>query len=185
MVDGVLSAAPGRIRLRPLDAAATDLVAAWLAADANAPWLDLGQRERHADARVLLAMARQGAHVVRVFTGGDGVTPAGLVALRDVAGEFGTATLWYVLGDKRYAGCGYTTRAVAGLLDEAFGSLGLGAINAWIVDGNEASRRVLVRNGFQLIGRQRRCHRVHGEWRDRLLFDLLAGEHGTASRGSA
>ena len=177
MVDGVLSVATDQVRLRPFDAEDTDLVTAWLMADANAPWLDLGKGGRRADARVLLAAARHGAHIVRVFTAGDGVSPAGIVALRDVAVEFRTAMLWYVLGDKRHAGRGYTTRAVAALLDEAFGPLALGAITAWVVDGNEASRRVLVRNGFQLIGRQRRCHRVDGEWRDRLLFDLLASEH--------
>ena len=71
---------------------------------------------------------------------------------------------------------GLATRAVNELLTEAFGA-GLRAIAAWAVDSNTPSIRVLERNGFRLIGRQRRCHVVDGQARDRLLFDLLAAEH--------
>ena len=58
----------------------------------------------------------------------------------------------------------------------AFRELGLHAINTWIVDGNP-SRRLIERVNFRFIGRQRQCHYIDGECRDRLLYDLLASEH--------
>jgi RimJ/RimL family protein N-acetyltransferase len=63
------------------------------------------------------------------------------------------------------------------LLDVAFAELRLSAIHAWVVRGNEPSVRVLQRNRFRYAGRQRHAHRIDGEPRDRLLYDLLAAEH--------
>jgi RimJ/RimL family protein N-acetyltransferase len=118
--------------------------------------------------------------VLRVFTPDDDATPIGLVGLSNIAPAFRTATLWYVLGDKTYAGRGYTSRAVAGLLALAFTTLGLESLSAWAVEDNAPSIHVLRRNGFRPIGRQRQCHVIDGCPRDRLLFDLLASEHGSA-----
>jgi len=87
-----------------------------------------------------------------------------------------------VLGDKTYAGRGYTSRAVGQLLTLGFTTLGLETVSAWAVEDNAASIQVLVRNGFLAIGRQRQCHVIDGRPRDRLLFDLLASEHGSARR---
>ena len=88
-----------------------------------------------------------------------------------------TATLWYVLADPAYRGRGYATRAVSETLTYGFGDLGLHAINAWAVETNHASLRVLERNHFRLIGRQRACHWIDGRVYDRVWFDLLASEH--------
>ena len=52
----------------------------------------------------------------------------------------------------------------------------LRAINAWVVDGNAASVRILEKIGFRRIGRQRQCHRIEGRRRDRLLFDMVSTE---------
>ncbi len=49
--------------------------------------------------------------------------------------------------------------------------------SAWAVEHNTASIAVLKRNNFQLVGRQRQCHRIDDRPFDRLLFDLLASEH--------
>ena len=54
--------------------------------------------------------------------------------------------------------------------------------NAWAADGNTGSIRILERNGFRPIGRQRMCHVIGGRQVDRLLFDLLTSEwKGTPS----
>jgi ribosomal-protein-alanine N-acetyltransferase len=111
------------------------------------------------------------------FTPDTNGTPIGVVALSNISRTFKTATLWYVLGDKRFAGQVHTGRAVSRLLGHAFDVLKLQAINAWAVDSNVASIRVLTRNGFQFVGRQRRCHIIEGRAADRLLFDLLASEY--------
>jgi RimJ/RimL family protein N-acetyltransferase len=66
---------------------------------------------------------------------------------------------------------------VSRLLSIGFSALGLGAVSAWVVDGNTPSLRILERNSFKFIGRQRMCHVLGGAPRDRLLFDLIASEH--------
>lgn len=158
------------------DADLLALAATWLADETNHRWLDFGLGRQTVTAPVLTLMARRPANLLRVFTADDG-TPIGLVALSDIAPEFGTAMLWYVLGARAYGGRGYTSRAVGELLTEGFSGRGLGAIHAWAVEINRASIAVLTRNGFSMIGRQRRCHVVDGHHHDRLLYDLLAGEH--------
>jgi len=108
--------------------------------------------------------------------------PIGIVALRDLSPNFKSAMLWYVLGDKTCSRHGYTTRAVRKLLHFGFADLGLEAVNAWTVEANIPSIRVLERNNFRLIGRLRSCHEIDGQKFDRLLFDLLASEHEGESR---
>jgi RimJ/RimL family protein N-acetyltransferase len=122
-------------------------------------------------------MSKRDIHCLRLFTSNENHHPIGIVALSNIASEFGSATLWYVLGDKSQAGKGYTSRAVGAMLRHAFGELGLESVNAWAVTANEASRRVLEKNGFRPIGRQRCCHKIDGELRDRVLYDILAKEH--------
>ncbi len=111
-----------------------------------------------------------------------GDVPIGIVALRDLSPNFKSAMLWYVLGDKTCSRHGYTTRAVRKLLHFGFADLGLEAVNAWTVEANIPSIRVLERNNFRLIGRLRSCHEIDGQKFDRLLFDLLASEHEGESR---
>ena len=166
------------MKLLPPDAAALRRVAGWLADGANARWLDFGHGVHALTLPALTLMVKRPGHVLRIFTPDDTDEAAGLVAFSDVAHDVGTATLWYVLGAKEHAGQGLTTRAVSRLLTTGFADLGLVAVTAWAVDGNVRSVRVLERNGFRLVGRQRRCHVMEGRRHDRLLYDLLAEEHG-------
>ncbi len=173
------------MRLRPLDDRFLHLAAAWTQAADNAKWLRFGPGMSSLTAPALRMMRQREIHRLRLF-GPDPESPAGLVALSDIDRGFGTATLWYVLGDRRLRGQGHTSRAVAALLEEAFTELSLGAVTAWAADGNLASMRVLERNGFHLAGRQRRCHLVDGVARDRLLYDRLAtDEPGNDTDGRA
>jgi RimJ/RimL family protein N-acetyltransferase len=57
--------------------------------------------------------------------------------------------LWDVLGEKRSGGQGYTSRAVSEVLTLGFAEVGLGAVNAWAVEENAASIRILERNHFR------------------------------------
>lgn len=165
------------MQLHPIDSSAIQLVAAWMASKENYQWLDFGEGNQILTPVSLKIMTQRDIHLFRVFTSDFDQAPIGLVALTHIAHNFKTATLWYVLGDKRYAGQGYTTRAVSRILTMGFKELGLHAINAWAVESNEPSIRVLTRNRFQMIGRQRRCHYIGGRPFDRLLFDLCATEH--------
>lgn len=166
--------------LAPIERRDIPLVAGWLADPANHRWLDFGNGHQPVTPVMLAVMLQRPANVLRVVVPDETVMPIGIVALSNVDQAFKTANLWYVLGDKGYAGRGCTTRAVSQILNLAFHDLRLEAVSAWAVETNIASVRVLERNHFRMIGRQRRCHDVDGRPLDRLLFDLLAWEHHEA-----
>ena len=164
------------MRLLPIDNELFPGVISWLDKEENYKWLDFGFGSQPIPPPAFLMMLKKPNHCLRVFTGEDDQTPIGLVAFSNIHPQFRTAMLWYLLGNKTYEGQGLTTRAVGQMLKLGFRELGLVAVHAWVAEGNAASVRILERNGFRLIGRQRQCHYVDGEPRDRLLFDLLASE---------
>ena len=164
------------MELRTPTPADLDQVARWLGRPETSRWLDFGQGHRSLDARTLKIMALREVHELRIFVEHPGAEPIGLVALSDIDRSFGTARHWNVLGQQRFAGRGLTTSAVALLLNCAFSELALSAVNAWVVDENHHSIRVLEKNHFRLIGRQRRCHVIDGVSHDRLLYDRLPGD---------
>jgi RimJ/RimL family protein N-acetyltransferase len=139
--------------------------------------LDFGNGHQSLTPASLKIMTQRDIHLIRAFTSDGNDASIGLVAFSNVDHHFKTATLWYVLGNKQNGGQGYTTRAVSKILSLGFTELGLQTINAWAVELNLPSIRVLERNHFRLIGRQRQCHYIDGRACDRLLFDLLACEH--------
>ena len=165
------------MQLQPLDIHILELVAEWLGQKENYQWLDFGCGLQRLPPASLKIMMQRDIHLLRLFTPDAHDTPIGLVALSNIARDFHTATLWYVLGDKNYAGQGYTRRAVSQILGVGFQDLGLQSVSAWAVELNQPSIRVLLRNGFRLVGRQRQCHRIDNNLFDRLLFDLLAYEY--------
>jgi RimJ/RimL family protein N-acetyltransferase len=84
------------------------------------------------------------------------------------------ADVGYVLRRDRW-GRGYTTEAVGLLL--AFGfELGMHRIEASCHPDNRGSSRVMEKNGMRYEGRLRDTHYVRGEWRDSLLYAIIAGE---------
>lgn len=157
-------------------------IAAWLGEPEIAKWLDFGPGRSISATALKYAMAR-GTERYYTFSPDDRGEPAGVVGLSQIHPRFRTAMLWYALGDQRMGGRGLTTRAVETVVEIAFAHLELGAINAWTVAGNRPSERILQKTGFQLIGRQRRCHYIAGEPHDRLLFDLLSSQ-GNAKHGA-
>ena len=80
------------------------------------------------------------------------------------------ADLGYRIGEHD-GGRGVASRAVALCLEQAFGTHGLGRIEAVARPENKGSIRVLERNGFRQFGRSRRSFELGGEWFDRLLFE--------------
>lgn len=163
--------------VRPLEVNDLDLVAGWLALEENYQWLDFGSGLQQLPLASLAAMVKRDIHDMLVFGEDGGTVPIGLVALSDIAANFASGTLWYVLGDKSCGGKGYTSQAVAAMLERAFGALGLVSVYAWTVSNNTGSARILKKNGFQRIGVQRQCHRIGETLHDRVSFDLLAEEY--------
>jgi RimJ/RimL family protein N-acetyltransferase len=169
------------MNLLPLDTPAIRLAAQWLERAENHQWLDFGHGVRSLTAPLLTLMNKHELHRLRMYTPDDSDTPIGIIGLSDITTRRESATLWYVLGDKRFGGRSYTSRAVAGMLTLGFGDVGLQVVHAWAVEANAPSVRVLERNGFKLVGRLRRCHQIDGALFDRLLFDMLRDEHVASS----
>lgn len=153
------------------------LVASWLTRADITRWLDFGRGRQHLPGPALAIMVQQDAH--RLWLVRDTLSEVvGVVALSDISVPFGTAVLWYAIGVVEARGHGVATAAVNAALEEGFGSLGLHVVQAWVVDGNVASIRVLERAGFRFGGRQRASHVLDGERRDRLLYDRLRDDTG-------
>ena len=81
--------------------------------------------------------------------------------------------LSYQLYDDRFAGRGYTSEAVALLIDYLFASKRPDRIQLVIVPENAASRRIAEKCGFQLEGTVRRAFFNDGRSQDLLLFSLV------------
>ena len=172
------------MELRQINTEEIELAAAWMSQKENYQWLEFGHGSRILSPMTIRIMTQRDIHVMRFFTPDCSDAPIGLVSLSDINWNVGTATLWYVLGNKAYAGQGYTSHAVSKLLAHGFRDLRLHAVNAWTVEHNTPSIRVLERNSFRLVGRQRQCHCIDAQRFDRLLFDLLATEHEDNPVGS-
>ncbi len=72
-----------------------------------------------------------------------------------------------------YWGRGIMTAVVGAVCREAFETLGLAKITAHVLPSNEASARVLVKNGFQQEGFFRRHFLKEGELIDTRAFGRL------------
>lgn len=104
--------------------------------------------------------------------------------IRDGAGKMvGRVNFSLVQGGNAEIGCriapdqqrkGHASRAVALACKEAFTIHGLHRLEAGAAPENIASQIVLLKNGFQFMGRGRRVFQVNGVWQDSLLFDCLA-----------
>lgn len=112
-----------------------------------------------------------------------------LYLIRDAAGKLvGRASLYDIeYGDlqvaevgyriaERSQGKGYATTALALILGEAFGTVGLHRVEAHTTPDNIGSQLVLIKNGFEVEGRPRGYIRVKGVWRDFLQFAKLASD---------
>ena len=84
------------------------------------------------------------------------------------------AEIGYRIGEK-HTGQGYATEAVRLLVDEAFTRLDLHRLEAGTSPKNIGSQVVLVKNGFQFVGRFRQFIHVHGQWEDSINFEKVRG----------
>jgi RimJ/RimL family protein N-acetyltransferase len=177
MHDTAVNREEATMRIRTAGDRDLETIAGWLALPRIAMWLDFGT-ERPLTAVALKYAIAQGS--MRLYTyapiAAEADAPIGVVGLGSIHPRYRTALLWYALGEARFAGRGLTGRAAAEVVRIGFHELDLRAIHAWAVDGNEASVRILEKIGFRRIGRQRQCHHIEGECRDRLLFDIVPSD---------
>ena len=81
------------------------------------------------------------------------------------------ATLGYWMGEE-FAGRGLMSEAVGVLLPYFFDTLGLHRLQAAFLPHNQASRRVLEKNGFREEGYAEHYLQIDGKWADHVLFAL-------------
>ncbi len=86
-----------------------------------------------------------------------------------------TGTLGYWMGES-VAGKGYMKEAVHTVIEFVFEDLRLHRLEAACVPNNQPSKAVLRATGFQEEGHARRYLRINGEWRDHILFAILAND---------
>jgi len=128
------------------------------------------QRRRIATA---VAGAAEGTMLRCVVLDDDGAIAGAITLDGIVRGPAQSAHLGYWI-DRERNGRGLATRAVAAMLERAFGPLSLHRVEAGAIVDNQASRRVLERNGFALIGIAPRYLHVGGDWQDHALYQRLA-----------
>ncbi len=116
-------------------------------------------------------------HAFFAFRRGDGELVGGVTLRNVLRGVAQTGTLGYWVGE-RFSRQGYTLEGVHAVTRFAFGRLGLHRLEAACCPENDASRRLLLKAGFELEGRARGYLKIDGRWRDHLLFGLVAAEGG-------
>lgn len=87
-------------------------------------------------------------------------------------GIFQKAELGYRIGEK-YNKKGYATKAVKLVLEEAFEKHKLHRVEAATSPNNIGSQIVLIKNGFQFVGRAHKHINVNGIWNDSIFFERL------------
>lgn len=86
-----------------------------------------------------------------------------------------SASIGYWMG-QRYARRGHMFEGVNMVVEHAFDDLGLHRIEAACLPTNDASKRLLIKAGFQWEGHARGLLKINGRWRDHLIFARLASE---------
>jgi ribosomal-protein-serine acetyltransferase len=74
-------------------------------------------------------------------------------------------------------GKGYGTSALKAIINYGFRRLNLYRLEAELIDGNEASMKMLLKEGFREEGRLREAKFINGRYRDLIRFGLLEKEY--------
>lgn len=96
----------------------------------------------------------------------------GLIGLRIGKPNYKTAEVWFKI-HLNYWNKGYTTEALAKLLEFAFKDLGLHRIEAGCAVENIASVKVLEKAGMIREGIKRKKLPIRGEWKDNYFYAIL------------
>ena len=144
------------------------------------PWEPLwppDDLERGAFRRRLATYTREidagSAYPFFIFDAGDDALTGAITLSNIRRGVAQTGTVGYWIGQP-YASQGRMTSALRIMADFAFRGLGLHRLEAACVPDNEASRRVLLKAGFEHEGRARAYLKINGAWRDHLLFGMIS-----------
>ncbi len=130
------------------------------------PWrLRTRERTRKRIEALLESTDRVGFKIVDLSTGEN----AGVVTLSRINYRVGRAEIGYRICP-RHRGKGLATEGVKLMLKHAFEVLNLNLVYAQVKEPNVASQRVLIKNGFKLVGRIPQYTIVPGYGRVALLI---------------
>jgi [ribosomal protein S5]-alanine N-acetyltransferase len=112
------------------------------------------------------------AYSFHILRQGDNALLGGITLSNVRRGVAQCGTLGYWIG-RPYARSGFMSEALHRVVEFSFGQLGLHRLEAACLPNNEASRGLLLKNGFTEEGYARKYLRIHGAWQDHLLFGLV------------
>jgi ribosomal-protein-alanine N-acetyltransferase len=167
------------ISVEPLKPEHCELAASWLSDGEINGWLTSEWRDQIVSSRAVAVMLRSKRN--RLLLVRDDDQACGLVGYSDFDETDRVAMIWYLLGFRPLGRRGIITAAVSEALGIAFREYGLCCVYAWIIAGNQSSRRVLEKNGFAEVGRLRSATRQDGEQVDRVYFDITREDWSLAS----
>lgn len=108
-------------------------------------------------------------HIIRDDSG----KIVGRVNLHSIEGEHvRKAELGYRIG-KEYQGKGYASKAVKQVIEQGFTKYGLTKIEAGTSTENIGSQIVLLKNGFTLVGSEKKVMKINDKWVDGLLYSRV------------
>jgi [ribosomal protein S5]-alanine N-acetyltransferase len=122
-----------------------------------------------------LARHAQGTTVPHVILDEAGTLVGRITLSGIVRGPFQSCSLGYWV-DEAHTGRGLATTAVREIVRLAFADLKLHRVQAETLPHNDASQRVLLRNGFARIGFAPQYLSIAGRWQDHILFQVLNSE---------
>ena len=115
------------------------------------------------------------AYAFFVFRARDDALLGGCTLSNVRRGVTQSCALGYWVGE-RFARQGFMFDAVRALIPFIFSTLGLHRIEAACLPANQPSRNLLTKAGFREEGLARRYLLINGDWKDHVLFALLADE---------
>lgn len=99
----------------------------------------------------------------------------GAIRINKIQKTLQCGSLGYELHPKSW-GKGYMTEALQAVVDCCFQEYELNRIEAWTMPGNQASDRVLMKNGFVYEGTLRQSAKFKGSFHDKRMFSLLSSD---------
>ncbi|WP_439817208.1 GNAT family N-acetyltransferase [Zavarzinia sp. CC-PAN008] len=110
-----------------------------------------------------------------VFRRADEALVGGITVSNVRRGVTQSCSIGYWMGVS-HSGKGYMTDAVRALLPWLFDGLNLHRVEAATLPGNGPSQALLLRVGFSKEGYARQYLKIDGQWRDHVLYGMVAGD---------
>jgi ribosomal-protein-serine acetyltransferase len=144
------------------------------------PWLD--QIRAVEDTRAFVALA------MRQHAGNDGFQtvivhagePVGMIGHHGIDWDRGTTSLGYWLAEAAQ-GHGFVTRACRAHMNHAFDALGLGTVNIRCAVGNQRSRAIPERLGFEIGPILPKAEWLYDHFVDHVVYTMRAARWRSAS----